>query len=73
VILFRFFYQITGDFDHYVRPGVHLVEGGRNLYLDHLTTNNQWQEKKLQIGRRLEHFEVSNIILYCNWINYCIN
>jgi hypothetical protein len=26
------------EFNHYVRPGVHLVEGGRNRYLDHLTT-----------------------------------
>lgn len=52
-----FWYQILGEFDHYVVPGLHLVEGGRNLYLDHLTTNDVWRERRVQIGRRLEHFE----------------
>ena len=53
-----FWYQIQGEFEGYVRPGLHLVEGGRNLYLDHLTTNDAWKERRVQLGRRLEHFEV---------------
>jgi hypothetical protein len=72
IMLCSFWYQIQGEFDHFVTPGIHLIEGGRNLYLDHLTTNDAWKERRVQIGRRLEHFEASSfqmmyIVLYvCN-------
>ena len=58
----RFLYTISGELGGaYIKPGIHNIEMAEDIYLDYLVKTDGWVEREIQIGRRLEEFEVHTI------------
>lgn len=56
---FRFFYSISGELNGaFIKPGIHVIEEARDVFLDYLTPTDGWIERVIQLGRRIQKFEV---------------
>lgn len=58
----RFLYQLDGELDGAkVKAGLHIVELAEDVFLDYLPPAKDWTPREIQIGRRIEEFEVREL------------
>lgn len=56
---FRFFYTISEGLNGaFIKPGIHLVDEARDVFLDYLAETSGWEDRVIQIGRKHQKFEV---------------
>ena len=56
---FRFFYTISEGLNGaFIKPGIHLVDEARDVFLDYLAETSGWEDRVIQIGRKHHKFEV---------------